>query len=157
MKEIVYIETTIVSYLVARSSRDLILSAHQQLTREWWENERGNYACITSDEVLREAARGEPIMSQRRLEALNDIAIVSTCGEAVRIAQGILNDNILPPSVFPDALHVVVAAMSSASILLTWNCRHLANPHLLPRLRMHLKGHGLVLPEICTPIELATE
>ncbi len=58
MKEIVYIETTIVSYLVARPSRDLVLSAHQQVTRDWWENERGNYACITSDEVMREAALG---------------------------------------------------------------------------------------------------
>ena len=42
MKEIVYIETTIVSYLVASPSRDLVLSAHQQITSEWWENERVN-------------------------------------------------------------------------------------------------------------------
>ena len=73
------------------------------------------------------------------------------------IAQGILDEGILPPSVFADAVHVVVAAMNGASILLTWNCRHLANPHMLPRLRKYPERHGFVLPEICTPIELAGE
>lgn len=155
MKEIVYIETTIVSYLVARPSRDLLLAAHQQVTRDWWQEELGHYACITSDEVLREAALGEPEMSQRRLDALNDISMVRTDENAIRLAQGILEAGILPPTVFPDALHVVVAAINRASILLTWNCKHLANPHLLPRLRKYLEGQGLVLPEICTPIELA--
>lgn len=157
MKEIVYIETTIVSYLVARSSRDLIIFAHQQVTQDWWRDERGNYACITSDEVMREAALGEPGMSSRRLAALNDSTMVTTGEEAIKLAQGILDEGILPPTVFPDAVHVAVAALNGASILLTWNCRHLANPHLLPRLRKYLERHGLVLPEICTPIELAGE
>jgi hypothetical protein len=157
MKEIVYIETTIVSYLVARPSRDLILSAHQQVNRDWWRDARESYACITSDEVMREAALGEPDMSRRRLEALNDITMVTTGEEAIRLAHGILEDGILPPSVFPDAVHVAVAAMNGASILLTWNCRHLANPHLLPRLRKYLERHGCILPEVCTPIELDGE
>jgi len=157
MKKIVYIETTIVSYLVARPSSDLVLSAHQQVTQNWWQVERENYACITSDEVMREAALGEPGMSRRRLDALTDITMVTTGGEAIRLAQGILDEGILPPTVFPDAVHVVMAAMNGASILLTWNCRHLANPHLLPRLRKYLEGHGLVLPEVCTPIELTGE
>lgn len=157
MKEIVYIETTIVSYLVSRSSRDLVVSAHQQITREWWESVRGNYICITSDEVRREAALGDPEMSKRRLEALRGITQVTTGVDAITLAKGILEKGILPPSVFSDAVHLVVAAMNRASFLLTWNCRHLANPHLLPRLRKHLEGHRLVLPEVCTPIELAGE
>src|SRR5215813_9261519 len=31
------IETSVISYRVARPSRDLIVAAHQQLTHEWWE------------------------------------------------------------------------------------------------------------------------
>ena len=38
--ETVYIETTIVSYLVANPSRDSILAAHQKLTRQWWQDQR---------------------------------------------------------------------------------------------------------------------
>ncbi len=96
-------------------------------------------------------------MSKRRRDALNDITMVMTDAEAIRLAQGILDAGILPPAVFPDAVHVVLAARNRASILLTWNCRHLANPHLLPRLRKYLEGHALVLPEICTIVELTGE
>ena len=76
MSEIVYVETTIVSYLVARPSRDLILAAHQQLTRDWWQEERFRYQCITSTEVLREAAAGDDEMSRLRLQALQELEIV---------------------------------------------------------------------------------
>ncbi|MDL1963439.1 MAG: hypothetical protein LWW98_03710 [Deltaproteobacteria bacterium] len=34
--ESVYIETTIVSYLVARPNRDLLVATHQQITQVWW-------------------------------------------------------------------------------------------------------------------------
>jgi hypothetical protein len=54
--ETIYIETTIVSYLVANPSRDLILIAHQEFTREWWREERGRYRCVTSEEVIREVS-----------------------------------------------------------------------------------------------------
>lgn len=37
MAELVYIETTVVSYLTARPSRDLIVAAHQQITHDWWD------------------------------------------------------------------------------------------------------------------------
>lgn len=157
MKKIVYIETTIISYLVARPSRDLLLAAHQQLTRDWWEQERQNYACITSDEVQREASLGELEMSRLRLELIRDVPIILTGPEARQLARGILAEGILPPMAFADALHVVVAATSGAAILLTWNCRHLANPHLLPRFRRHLERNGLELPEICTPLEITGE
>ena len=54
--ETIYIETTVVSYLVANPSRDSILDAHQQLTRQWWQDERQRYQCVTSSEVWREAS-----------------------------------------------------------------------------------------------------
>ena len=68
--ETVYIETTVVSYLVANPSRDSILAAHQQLTRQWWQDERQRYHCVTSSEVWREASLGDAEMSRRRMEAL---------------------------------------------------------------------------------------
>jgi len=52
--EKVYIEITIPSYLVASPSRDIILLSHQELTKEWWENERKNYKLYVSDVVIEE-------------------------------------------------------------------------------------------------------
>ncbi len=155
--ETVYIETTIVSYLVANPSRDPILAAHQQLTRRWWQDERQRYQCVTSREVLREASLGDAEMSRRRGAALAGLAILAVDDSARGLARAILAGQLLPPAAMSDAIHVVVASQQRVDILLTWNCRHLANPHLLGRLRTFLAGHALVLPEICTPIELAAE
>ena len=62
--ETIYIETTVVSYLVANPSRDSILAAHQQLTRQWWQDERQQYQCVTSEEVLKEAGLGDVDLSR---------------------------------------------------------------------------------------------
>jgi len=155
--ETVYIETTIVSYLVANPGRDVLIAAHQQLTRQWWQNERGRYECFTSAEVVREATLGDAEMSRRRLEALASLTALAVDESARQIAQALMTTGILPPAAAADALHAAVASRYRINILLTWNCRHLANPHLTGRLRAFMQQHGLTLPEICTPIELAGE
>ena len=152
--ETVYIETTIVSYLVANPSRDSILAAQQQLTRQWWQEEREQYQCLTSSEVVREASLGDVEMSRRRMEALSGLTILAVDESARGLAGGILAARILPPAAASDAIHAVVASQRRIKILLTWNCRHLANPHILGKLREYMAGQGLVLPEICTPTEL---
>jgi hypothetical protein len=155
--EIVYIETTIVSYLVARPSRDLLRSARQKFTRQWWNEERKNYHCITSNEVLREASRGDAEMIRLRLDALRDAGVFAVDEKALSLAENILKEKILPPAVLSDAIHASMSAIHGANFLLTWNCRHLANPHLLPQLRAFMARHKLTLPEVCTPLELMAE
>jgi hypothetical protein len=152
--ETIYIETTVVSYLVANPSRDSILAAHQQLTRQWWQDERQRYHCVTSREVLREVSLGDVEMSRRRSEALAGLTVLEVEDSARELARGILVERLLPPVAASDAIHAVVAAQNGVNILLTWNCRHLANPHLLGKLRAFMAVRGLVLPEICTPIEI---
>lgn len=153
----VYIETTIVSYLVARPSRDLVLAAHQQVTREWWQSGRERYQCVTSSEVVREASDGDSEMSRMRLAALETLDVLKVDERVLEIAGAIIEEGILSPKVLPDAIHAAMAATHGADILLTWNCRHLANPELLPRLRSFMERRGLRLPEICTPVELPAE
>ena len=152
--ETLYIETTVVSYLVANPSLDSILAAHQQLTRQWWQDERQRYECVTSSEVLEEARMGDAERSRRRIEALAGLTILKVDEPARKLARAVLAERLLPPAAASDAIHAVVAAQSRVNILLTWNCRHLANPHLLAKLRTFMAAHGLVLPEVCTPIEL---
>jgi predicted nucleic acid-binding protein len=142
---------------VAKPSRDLILAAHQKITQEWWREERENYRCVTSEEVLREVSLGDPAMSRRRVETLAEIAVLRV-DDAVRLlAKELVQEQLLPPAAVSDALHAAVATLHQVDYLLTWNCRHLANPHLQKGLRTFMAGHKLVLPEICTPIDLAVD
>jgi len=152
--ETVFIETTIVSYLVANRSRDLVLAAHQETTEEWWRECRPHYHCVTSEEVLREASLGDATMTRRRAEALAALPVLSIDAQARDLARELIRTGLLPREALSDALHMAVATRHAVDYLLTWNCRHLANPHLLKRLRVFMAGQKLVLPEICTPLEL---
>jgi hypothetical protein len=155
--EIVYIETTIVSYLAAKPSQDSIVSAHQRLTRLWWEDQRQFYQCVISEETLAEAARGDTEQAQLRLDALRGMPVLEINADVETLAFAVLESGSLPPRARADAIHVAVATLARVDFLLTWNCRHLANPHLLKQLRSFVAGRGLTLPEICTPVELTGE
>lgn len=149
----VYIETTIVSYLVARPSRDLVLAAHQQLTREWWENRRTNFACFISDVVLDEARVGDAERAALRLQALEGYPRLAATPEAERLAAAFLQ-SVLPPRAARDAAHLAIAAVGHVNYLLTWNCNHLANAQILDRLEPIAATAGFKLPRVCTPEEL---
>jgi predicted nucleic acid-binding protein len=152
--ETVFIETTVVSYLVANRSRDLVLAAHQKTTREWWMESRVRYRCVTSVEVLREASLGDATMSRLRIEALASLPVLSIDQRSRDLARELMRTGLLPREALSDALHLAVATQHAVEYLLTWNCRHLANPHLLKRLRIFMAKQKLILPEICTPLEL---
>jgi hypothetical protein len=68
----VYIETSIVSYLTARPSPDVRAAAWQQLTVQWWEQEKPKYELFTSELVLAEPAAGDCEAAQRRRNPLSD-------------------------------------------------------------------------------------
>lgn len=151
MHPTVYIETTIVSYLVARPSRDAIMAARQRQTREWWATRRGEYRLVTSDLVLREAGRGEPAMARARLAVLAPLHVLAETADVLRLRDALLTQGPLPSRAREDATHIAFAAVYRVDLLLTWNCRHIANPRMRSRIVRICAEFGLALPEMITP------
>lgn len=149
-----YLETSIVSYLTARPSGDLVAAAHQHLTARWWDRRRASFEVWTSELVREEAGRGDAAAAARRLEVLHGIPLLKVTSEASALATEILRAHLLPPKAFPDALHIGVAAVHSVDYLLTWNCSHIANAELLPRVAFVVRSAGFRMPVVCTPEEL---
>lgn len=152
--ETVYIETTIVSHLVANPSRDLMTAGQQQATRDWWRLRRARFHCVTSDETLAESARGDAEQARLRLAALMGMPSLSISVEAEHLAALFLRTGALPAVARSDALHLAVASLARTDYLLTWNCRHLANAQILRRLEREAVRLGWTLPQVCTPLEL---
>ena len=71
--QIVYLETSFISYLTARPSRTIIGAAHQEITRDWWSRKRTVFELRISELVVRECAAGDPEAAQRRLDAITGI------------------------------------------------------------------------------------
>jgi hypothetical protein len=153
----VYIETSIPSYLTARPSRDVRSTAWQQITSQWWEQEKTKYKLYTSELVLAEAGAGDPVAAQRRLDAMNGILELTISDEAKLLAARLVMDGGMPAQAEADALHVATASVHSVDYLLTWNCRHIDNAATKPIVRSICAVAGYICPEICTPLELLSE
>ena len=154
MKKRVYIETTVVSYLTAKPTRDVVRLAHQQITREWWEQHRWRYALCVSQFVLDEAGEGDADAAARRLAALQDVPILGDSTEVRALAKALVEHGILPETAAIDALHLAVAVVHEVDVLLTWNCRHLANAEMLGDIGRLARSRGCEMSIVCTPEEL---
>ena len=150
----IYIESTIPSYVVARPARDLLQAARQQLTRDWWDFQRGQHALFTSQVVLDEIAFGEAAMAQLRLDSLDGVPLLQVNDEVKALARKVLQSGLLPVTADRDAAHIALASAYEMDLLLSWNCRHIANAVIQARLRRLAEGAGFTLPVICTPEEL---
>jgi hypothetical protein len=153
MKRRVYLETSIISYLTARPSKTILGAAHQQLTRAWWET-RFAYELFVSQSVWQECAAGDPEAAQRRLAALEGLDVLAITEDMIDLAEALITEQRLPAKAMEDSLHISIATLHHVDILLTWNCRHIANPIIQEGIAEYLEQRGLFLPIICTPEEL---
>ena len=154
MKELVYIETTIVSYLTSRPSRDVVIAAHQELTRQWWESRSSAFNLLVSELVREESARGDPEAASKRLGIVDRIPILKISDAAVELSGQIVFAGLVPLESTADALHIAIAAVNGVDYILTWNCKHLANATLRYRIEEMVESTGFACPIICTPEEL---
>ena len=115
----VYLETSVVSYLAARPSRDLIVAAHQQSTWNWWAKQRKNFEVVVSPMVWDEARQGNPVIVKRRQEYLNGLKVLNYCDDVVRLAKAYNHVLRLPAKKAADAIHLAYASWYGVDYLLT--------------------------------------
>ena len=148
----IYCETSFWSYLVGGLTSDEKIARWQALTRKWWEEERRYCDVFISDYVEQEARLGNAAYSAKRLEVMSVAEKLDAVPSAVvPIAAELLSAHALPPDEKTDALHVATAAYHGMDVLLTWNCRHLANLFALPKTMAVISSLGFTCPLITTP------
>lgn len=157
MKQKVYIETTVISYLTARLSGNPIIAGRQILTREWWENRRKFFELVISELVFREAEGGDQAASGLRIDYLSGINTLEISDDAISLAEILVKEGPIPREYGEDALHIALCAVNGIDFLLTWNCKHLANAAHRHRIEAVVENEGYSCPVICTPEELAEE
>ncbi len=150
----IYIETSVVSVLTARLSSNVLSLSRQMLTRQWWADYRSNYDLFVSQFVYDEAARGDVDAARQRVEILDEMTTLEITPEVFDIALELVSSGILPEQARLDALHISISSVYGVEYLLTWNCKHIANAHTLPRLYRKLEALGHRVPFVCTIEEM---
>ncbi len=154
MKKTVYVETTVVSYLTAQPSRDLVIAGRQQATRDLWEKLLAEFDTYVSALVLQEGGRGDVDQAKRRLEAIAVFPVLDIDDEARTLAERIMVAKAVPVEYPEDALHIAVTAVNGIQVLVTWNFAHMNNPFTRIMIREAVENAGYQCPEICSPEEL---
>lgn len=154
MKPTVYLETTVVSYLTAWPSRDIVIAAHQQITRDWWERSVGRFEILASELVVQEAMAGDEIAGRERMVVIEQLELLETSEAALALARDLIEHAAIPNKAADDALHLAIAATNGIEYLVTWNCRHLANATMREKIESVCRETGYQPPIICTPEEL---
>ena len=154
MKPKVYIETSVISYLAAKPSRDLIVAAHQQITIDWWETALPRYDAFVSPIILDEISRGDVNAVQARLEKVSAFPVLEVLPEIRNLADIYFSELDIPEKARADSYHLAIAAWHGIDFMVSWNCTHIVNGRIKMLIEEINARQGIRTPIICTPEEL---
>ena len=154
MKPTVYIETSVISYLTSKPSRDLIIAAHQQITLDWWETSLPNYEAFISPIVLEEISRGDSAAAQSRLDKISTFPVLEIIAEVKQLADSYFSKLKIPEKARADTYHLALTARHGLDYLVSWNCSHIVNGRIRKVLNEINAIEDIRSPIICTPEEL---
>ncbi len=154
MKQIVYIETSVISYLTAKPSRDIVIAGHQQTTYEWWNHQRKKYECYISKIVMSEIEQGDKSAALKRIEAVKNISLLEYNVEIEELGIVYMKLFDIPYKSKLDALHLAFASWYRIDFLLSWNYKHISNAIVNIKLNEYNSKNNLFSPILCSPEEL---
>lgn len=154
IKPRVYLETTVVSYLVARPSGDTTLAFWQQITRQFWEDYADRLTFVISPVVRTEVSRGSTEAVRRRLEVLSHLTVLEILPEVDMLTQKLLNAGAVPENFRSDAQHIAIATIHGVEYLVSWNHKHIVNANKREHINQVCREAGFDPVIICTPAEL---
>lgn len=150
----VYIETTVISYLAARLSRDATITSRQRLTQQFWYEHADRFELVISPTVISEVRRGNAEAVQRRLNLVSGITRLPMSDAILNLTQNLLDAGALPRSAETDATHIAIAAVHNVEYLATWNYKHITNVHKRQHIEQVCRDNDFRPPIICTPAQL---
>jgi hypothetical protein len=154
LKPSIYLETTVVSYYCSWPSRDIVISARQQITQMWWNNRIDEFDVYISTLVHEEAGKGDTVAAKKRIDSISEFRLLEIDDDASRMAKTLVAESAIPPEYPEDALHIGVAAVNGIDFILTWNFAHINNAMNRERIMKIIDQAGYICPVICTPEEL---
>ena len=157
MAQTVYVETSVISLLASRPSRDVVVAGRQATSWDFCERHRTLYSLCISQFVLDEIAVGDADAARRRLQIVRDLPLLAFKEEVRALAERFVRESAIPERARLDATHVAIAAVHGIDFVITWNLKHIA--HAVVRRRFERVGRdaGYVVPVLCTPEELMGE
>jgi hypothetical protein len=153
----VFVETSVIAYLTAEPSQNLIMASRQELTRLWWEEAASEFELFCSNTALKEAVKKDPKITQKQFECLDRLIDIPVTPSAVELAEHLVKVGVLPTEALPHALQIAVCVVYGVELLISWNSKHVANIMLQRPVAQACTDAGYKPTCICTPLNLSAE
>ena len=148
----VYCETSFWSFLNGRPTPLAHIAVKQAETLRWWQEIAPKCEIYISQYVNREARGGDPERAALRCESLCGVSAVdASIPNVTELASLLMRGHAVPDSESTDAIHIAAAAVYGMNVLLTLNCKHMANPVTLPVTATIIAKAGYRCPIVITP------
>jgi predicted nucleic acid-binding protein len=149
----VYVETTVPSFYHDPRTSPAVL-ARRRWTRLWWARSAERYDLVTSRYVLDELAAGTQELARHRVSLLDGVRVLPSDPPVEETVRIYIQQKLMPAEPPNDAWHLALASNSGCDFIVTWNCRHLANPNKAGRIERLNQSLGLYVPRLVTPRDL---
>lgn len=150
----VYLETTVAGTIASRDHPDPVILTRQTISRRWWPTARSNYDLRISDLVITECSAGDPTAAAERLQLVEGITLLTPDESAESLADKLIDGKAVPDSEPRDAAHIALATVHKIDFLVTWNFKHILNPHTQHLIEQICRDNGFEPATICTPEQL---
>jgi predicted nucleic acid-binding protein len=154
MKPRIYIETTVLSYLAARPSRDVVSLSRQKLSHDFWEWATTAYELCSSDLVRDEISKGDAAASLRRASFFEQCHILPQDERTATLAQQLIAAKAVPATEPEDAAHIATATLAQMKYIVSWNLAHMVSPQAKRQLEQAITQLGYTPPLLATPEEI---
>ena len=154
IKPRVYIEPTVVSYLVARPSNNPILASRQRASQRLWEDYADRFQFVISPIVRDEIRQGDTTAAQQRLAAVSSLTILEVSPDMDMLVKKLLDSGAVPRGSVFDAQHIAIATVHSVEYLVSWNHKHIVNENKREHINRVCQAAGFQPITICTLIAL---
>lgn len=153
MNTIIYVETTTPSfYFETRTEPDI--QSRRQWTREWWDSPHPEQTLVSSFVTIQELEEAPEPKRESALDLVRSLLLLEYNNEVADIVRVYFEHKLMPREALGDADHLALASYHKCDMLVTWNCRHLANANKLDHIRRVNALLGLATPLLITPLEL---
>jgi hypothetical protein len=146
MKKSLYLETSVIGAYLDNGE-----PFRRDLTIRWWEHELTEYAPHISPLVIRELERMREPRRSAYLKLISDMPQFEISEEAQILADGYVSRGIFHRKYLSNALHVALASVNKADMIVTWDFGHLASVHRQARIKLFNTIAGFFVPMIVTP------
>jgi predicted nucleic acid-binding protein len=157
MNRVIYVETSIPSFYFETRLTVPENQARRNWTRKWWEEALNIDTLVTSQAVIAELTDTPEPKRSDCLGLLRDIPLLELDNEIEALVRTYIENKVMPADVTGDALHLALATLHECDILVSWNCRHIANVNKFEHVRKINGRLGYETPQLITPLELIKE